>query len=94
MLNEQGTITHFIGMHRDITQSYESEKKLINQKLLIESVINSSPIAMVVIDDQDKVIFGACLSGSSILPSVESEATDRSLPPERPLHLHQPNWMA
>ena len=56
MLNEQGTITHFIGMHRDITQVYESEKKVINQKLLIESVINSSPIAMVVIDDQDKVI--------------------------------------
>ncbi len=56
MLNEQGTITHFIGMHKDITQSHESEKKVINQKLLIESVINSSPIAMVVIDDQDKVI--------------------------------------
>jgi len=56
MLNEQGTITHFIGMHRDITQSHESEKKVINQKLLIESVINSSPIAMVVIDDQDRVI--------------------------------------
>ena len=56
MLNEQGAITHFIGMHRDITQSHESEKKVINQKLLIESVINSSPIAMVVIDDQDKVI--------------------------------------
>jgi len=31
MLNEQGTITHYIGMHRDITQSYESEKKVINQ---------------------------------------------------------------
>ena len=43
-------------MHRDITQSYESEKKVINHKLLIESVINSSPIAMVVIDDQDRVI--------------------------------------
>ena len=56
MLNEQGMITHFIGMHRDITQSHESEKKVINQKLLIESVINSSPIAMVVIDDQDRVI--------------------------------------
>ncbi|MDD2801007.1 MAG: nitrogen fixation negative regulator NifL [Methylococcales bacterium] len=56
MLNEQGTITHYIGMHRNITQSHESEKKLINQKLLIESVINSSPIAMVVIDNQDKVI--------------------------------------
>jgi len=56
MLNESGTITHYIGMHRDITQSYESEKKVINQKLLIESVINSSPIAMVVLDDQDRVI--------------------------------------
>jgi nitrogen fixation regulatory protein len=56
MLNETGAITHYIGMHRDITQPYESEKKVINQKLLIESVINSSPIAMVVLDDQDKVI--------------------------------------
>lgn len=56
MLNESGAITHYIGMHRDITKSYESEKKVINQKLLIESVINSSPIAMVVLDDQDRVI--------------------------------------
>ena len=56
MLNEQGAITHYIGMHRDITLSYESEKKINNHKLLVESVINSSPIAMVVIDDQDRVI--------------------------------------
>jgi nitrogen fixation negative regulator NifL len=56
MLNETGAITHYIGMHRDITKPYESEKKVINQKLLIESVINSSPIAMVVLDDQDRVI--------------------------------------
>ena len=56
MLNETGAITHYIGMHRDITKTYESEKKVVNQKLLIESVINSSPIAMVVLDDQDRVI--------------------------------------
>ena len=56
MLNEIGAITHYIGMHRDITKPYESEKEVINQKLLVESVINSSPIAMVVIDDQDRVI--------------------------------------
>jgi PAS domain-containing protein len=43
-------------MHRDITESYESEKKGINQKLLIESVLNASPIAMVVIDNEDRVI--------------------------------------
>lgn len=56
MLSQQGTISHYIGMHRDITESYEAEKRVTNQKLLIESVINSSPIAMVVIDNQDRVI--------------------------------------
>ncbi|SJM94087.1 Nitrogen fixation regulatory protein [Crenothrix polyspora] len=56
MLDEQGIISHYIGMHRDITATYEAEKKAVNQKLLIESVINSSPFAMVVVDDQDRVI--------------------------------------
>ena len=56
MLNDMGLISHYIGMHRDITKIYESEKKISNHKLLIESVINSSPMAMVVIDDQDRVI--------------------------------------
>lgn len=56
MLNSQKEITHYIGMHRNVTNDYESEKKVTNQKLLIESVINSSPIAMVVLDDQDRVI--------------------------------------
>lgn len=56
IVNALGAITHYIGMHRDMTDSYESEKKLINQKLLIESVINSSPIAMVVVDDEDRII--------------------------------------
>jgi nitrogen fixation negative regulator NifL len=56
IVNTLGTITHYIGMHRDMTVSYEAEKKVNNQKLLIESVINSSPIAMVVVDDSDKVI--------------------------------------
>jgi nitrogen fixation negative regulator NifL len=56
IVNALGAITHYIGMHRDMTTSYEAEKKVINQKLLIESVINSSPIAMVVVDDDDRVI--------------------------------------
>ncbi len=56
IVNALGVITHYIGMHRDITASHEVEKKVSNQKLLIESVINSSPIAMVVIDDNDRVV--------------------------------------
>jgi nitrogen fixation negative regulator NifL len=56
IVNDLGEITHYVGMHRDITTAHEAEKKVVNQKLLIESVINSSPIAMVVIDDNDRVI--------------------------------------
>jgi nitrogen fixation negative regulator NifL len=56
MLNELNQITHYIGMHRDVTESYQAEKHVSNQKALIESVINASPIAMVVVDEQQKVI--------------------------------------
>jgi nitrogen fixation negative regulator NifL len=56
ILDDQGEITHFLGMHRDITQSYELEEKVKNQKTLIESVLNSSPIAMVLLDGNDQVI--------------------------------------
>lgn len=56
IINVLGEITHYVGMQRDITEPYQAEKTLSNQKLLIESVINSSPIAMVVVDEHDKVI--------------------------------------
>jgi nitrogen fixation negative regulator NifL len=56
ILNQQGAITYYIGMHKDVTAGYENEKRAINQKLLTESVINSSPIAMVVLDEEDRVI--------------------------------------
>ena len=56
MLNENGDITHFIGMHRDITQAHHAEQQLGNQKQLIESVINASPLAMVVMDEDKRVV--------------------------------------
>ncbi|MFZ2727843.1 MAG: nitrogen fixation negative regulator NifL [Methylococcaceae bacterium] len=56
MLNEQNKISHYIGMHRDVTETYQAEKNITNQKTLIESVINASPIAMVVVDAQQRVI--------------------------------------
>jgi nitrogen fixation negative regulator NifL len=56
IINTVGAVTHYVGMQRDMTEPYQAEKVVINQKLLIESVINSSPIAMVVVDDNDQVI--------------------------------------
>jgi len=56
MLDDQGAISHFIGMHRDITQAHNAEQQLGNQKQLIESVINASPVAMAVLDDSKRVV--------------------------------------
>ncbi|MGR8950990.1 MAG: nitrogen fixation negative regulator NifL [Gammaproteobacteria bacterium] len=56
MLNESGAITHYIGMHRDVTQAYHAEQQVNNQKRLIESVINTSPVAMAVMDCDHRII--------------------------------------
>jgi len=48
--------THYIGMHRNISEPYEIKKNLNNQKLLVESVINASSVAMVVLDQNNRVI--------------------------------------
>lgn len=56
MLDERGAISHFIGMHRDITQDHNAEQQLANQKQLIESVINASPVAMAVLDENKRVV--------------------------------------
>ncbi|MGR8929866.1 MAG: nitrogen fixation negative regulator NifL [Gammaproteobacteria bacterium] len=56
MLDEHGTITHYIGMHRDVTQAHHADQQVINQKQLIESVINTSPVAMVVLDNENRIV--------------------------------------
>lgn len=55
MLDEQGNISHYIGMHRDITEAQLAEQKVNNQKQLIESVLNASPVAMVVLDSDHRI---------------------------------------
>ncbi len=56
MLDSQKKITHYLGMHRNISEQHQIEKKLQNQKLLIESVINASSVAMAVLDQNDRII--------------------------------------
>lgn len=56
MLDADGHISHYIGMHRDLTETYQAEQQVKNQKKLIESVTNLLPIAMVVLDESDQVL--------------------------------------
>jgi nitrogen fixation negative regulator NifL len=56
ILDEQGRVTHYIGMHRDITGMYALEQQVNNQKVLIESVVDLMPVATVLIDETDRVV--------------------------------------
>jgi len=56
ILNEQGETQHYIGMHRDITEVYRLEQRVLQQKVLIETVVDSIPVAAVLLDETDRVV--------------------------------------
>jgi len=56
VLNAQGEATHYLGIHRDITEVFALEREVANQKALIESVVDSVPAAVAVLDASMKVL--------------------------------------
>ena len=56
ILNDRHQTTHYIGMHRDITEMYRLEQRVIQQKVLIETVVDSIPVAAVLLDETDRVV--------------------------------------
>ncbi|TGD75069.1 nitrogen fixation negative regulator NifL [Mangrovimicrobium sediminis] len=50
VIDEGGKTVYYLGMHRDGTEVHELQQRVLNQKLMIESVVNSVPAAMVLID--------------------------------------------
>ncbi len=51
ILDLQGETTHYIGMHRDITEVHQLQQQVIDQKRLIETVVDSMPIATILLDE-------------------------------------------
>ncbi len=56
VLNNDGEATHYLGIHRDITSVFALEQQVKNQKALIESVVDSTPAVMAVLDTEQKVL--------------------------------------
>jgi len=56
IVNEHQRTTHYIGMHRDVTEVYRLEQRVLQQKVLIETVVDSIPIAAVLFDQNDRVV--------------------------------------
>nr|MBS0020854.1 nitrogen fixation negative regulator NifL [Gammaproteobacteria bacterium] len=49
-------VTHYLAMHRDVTQLHRLEQQVSNQKALIESVVDAAPMVIVVLDAEERVV--------------------------------------
>ncbi len=56
VIDEHGLTTHYLGMHRDVTEMHHLEHQVQNHKALIESVVDTTPVVTVLLDDDQKVV--------------------------------------
>jgi len=56
VVDADGEITHYVGIHRDVTLLHRLESEVGDQKALIESVVDSAPLVIALLDSQDKVV--------------------------------------
>ena len=56
VVDNNGQTTHFLGMHRDITEMHRLERVVRNQKQLIESVVDAAPMAFALLDRNGRLI--------------------------------------
>ena len=56
IFSADGQLEHYLGMHKDISDSYALEQRLRNHITLITEVLNNIPAAVVVVDEHDKVV--------------------------------------
>lgn len=56
VVGAKGETTHFLGMHRDVTELHRLERMVSNQKHLIESVVDAAPVAFALLDPVGRVI--------------------------------------
>lgn len=56
VLDRQGTLRYFLGMHRDVTRVHELEGALRQQKARIETVLDAAPLVVMLLDAQGRVL--------------------------------------
>lgn len=56
VLDAQGETTHYLGLHRDVTDLHQLERRVVNQQALIESALDATQAAMVMVDTNFQTI--------------------------------------
>lgn len=54
--DQDGVVTHYLGIHRDVTAMHQLEQQVRNQKSLIESVLDAEPVAIALLDESGQVM--------------------------------------
>lgn len=54
--DEQGKTAYYLGMHRDVTAVHQLEQQVLNQKALIESMVDVAPAVIALLDENGRVI--------------------------------------
>lgn len=57
VMDDDGHVMHYMGMHRDVTDLHQLERKVKNQDALITSVVEAAPVVIVLVDTQGRVVF-------------------------------------
>lgn len=56
VMDGEGNVSNFLGMHRDITELHALESLVRNQKSVIESVVNLAPVVIALVDQEGRVV--------------------------------------
>lgn len=56
VVSRDGRVSHFIGMHRDITEVHRLNRVVEHHKRLIETVIDAAPVCVALMDVKQRVI--------------------------------------
>jgi nitrogen fixation negative regulator NifL len=56
VIDGNGAVVNYLGMHRDVTEMHRLECEVKNQKAMIESVIDAAPMVIALLDVDDRVV--------------------------------------
>ncbi len=56
VMDGSGVTTHYLGLHRDVTEVERLQQLTKNQKALIESVVNAATVAIVLLNEQGDIV--------------------------------------
>lgn len=56
VLSRDGETSYYLALHRDVTEVHELERRVANQKVLIESVVDAAPVVTALLDAKGKVV--------------------------------------